>query len=185
MPQLFPSFPLTLCLGCVPAASGRRLCLTLGRFKFRSAAHPSLCHAFPRVSTLGAAGHACHSPALIGMPVKFLDRVHTQAPWTFAPSTSQLRDLGAGSGRFTYKTCEFKRGKPRPRRPRQRGYSRRLRCGGRRARHRPHLPQCHRANRPAPGWPIPRTAGFPATQLPICLPAPAQGNVRQHRLIGR
>jgi hypothetical protein len=64
--------------GCVLAMAGRRLlCRTLGLFKFRGAAQPSLCHAVPRISTLGAAGHACHSPALFGMPAKFFDRVHT------------------------------------------------------------------------------------------------------------
>jgi hypothetical protein len=82
MPRPFASFPLKLYssgeTGCVLAMAGRRLlCPTLGLFKFRGAAQPSLCHAVPRISTLGAAGHACHSPALFGMPAKFFDRVHT------------------------------------------------------------------------------------------------------------
>jgi hypothetical protein len=81
MPQLFASFPLKPYLKWrttrVPVtARGRILCLTLGPFKFRGAAQPSLCHVFPRITTLGITGPACHSAALIGMFVKFFDRVH-------------------------------------------------------------------------------------------------------------
>jgi hypothetical protein len=81
VPPPFASFPLKLCLkrrtGCVTATRGRFLERTRSRFKIRSAAQPSLCQAVPRVPTLAIPSHAGHSPALIGMSVKFFDRVHT------------------------------------------------------------------------------------------------------------
>jgi hypothetical protein len=63
--------------GMRPVASSRGLCLTLGRFKFRSAAHPSLLPCFsmrldfgrrwPRVPFAGTHWHACLGAPAGGM----------------------------------------------------------------------------------------------------------------------